>query len=173
MAAAQQNDLVIGIDLGGTKALAGVVAPDGTVIGRSKVSTRSYGDAEALIAELATCAHEAAADADVPFERVGGVGIGVPGPVELASGVVTTAPNLGWHDVPVRDLLSAQLGKPVAVDNDVRVATLGELELGAGKGRRRVVTFFVGTGIGGGLVIDGQIDHGAHGAARSEEHTSE
>ena len=164
-------DLVIGIDLGGTKALAGVISPDGTVLGRSKVSTRSHGDAAALLAEVASCARAAVADAGVALERVQAAGIGVPGPIDLATGVVSTAPNLGWQNVPVRDLLAQQLGIPVAVDNDVRVATLGELELGAGRGAQRVVTFFVGTGIGGGLVLDGQLFRGAHGSAGEIGHT--
>ncbi len=168
---AHGEDIVIGIDLGGTKALAGVVTRDGSIRGQSKVSTRQRDDAKALLADVATAARTAVRAADLELSAVRAVGIGVPGPVDPDTGIVKTAPNLGWRDVPVRDLLQDSLGIPVVVDNDVRVATLAEHRLGAGKGRARVVTFFVGTGLGGGLVVDGQIYRGAHSAAGEIGHT--
>ncbi|HEY8743524.1 MAG TPA: ROK family protein [Chloroflexota bacterium] len=171
MASEQQGDVVVGIDLGGTKALAGVVAADNSITGRAKISTRKKRDAEALLADVAACARSAVENAGIPFTSVRAVGIGVPGPVDPETGVVGTAPNLGWQDVPVRAILERELGVTVAVGNDVRVATLGEHQLGAGRGKSRVVTFFVGTGIGGGLVLDGKLYAGAHNAAGEIGHT--
>lgn len=171
MADEQQQNVVIGIDLGGTKALAGAVAADNSIAGQAKISTRKSRSPEALLAEIAACARKAVDNAGLPYAAVRAAGIGVPGPIDPATGAVKTAPNLGWHDVPVKTILERELGVPVAVDNDVRVATLGEHQLGAGRGYSRVVTFFVGTGIGGGLVIDGQIYRGAHNAAGEIGHT--
>lgn len=171
MAELGHDGVVVGIDLGGTKALAGVVAPDGAIRGQTKVSTRQRDDAKALLADVATAARTAVQAAGLELGSVGAVGIGVPGPVDPDTGIVRTAPNLGWRDVPVRDLLQDSLGVPVIVDNDVRAATLAELRLGAGKGCSRVVTFFVGTGLGGGLVVDGRIYRGAHSAAGEIGHT--
>lgn len=167
----QPGDVVVGIDLGGTKALAGVVAADNRIVGRAKISTRKRGEAESLLADVAKCARQAVDSAGLPFTAVRSVGIGVPGPVDPATGIVSTAPNLNWTNVPVRRMLEHELGVPVAVGNDVRVATLGEHRLGAGRGRNRLVTFFVGTGIGGGLVIDGKLYPGAHNAAGEIGHT--
>lgn len=167
----QYSDVVVGIDLGGTKALAGVVGADNNIIGRAKMSTRKKRDAETMLADIAACARSAVENAAIPWTAVRAAGIGVPGPIDPATGAVGTAPNLGWQDVPVKAILERELGIAVAVDNDVRVATLGEHQLGAGRGQNRLVTFFVGTGIGGGLVIDGQLYRGAHNAAGEIGHT--
>lgn len=167
----QHSDVVIGIDLGGTKALAGVVGADNAIIGQAKISTRKKRDAEGLLADVAACARSAAESAGIPFSAVRTVGIGVPGPVDPATGTVGNAPNLGWLDVPVQAILERELGVTVTVGNDVRVATLGEHQLGAGRGNSRVVTFFIGTGIGGGLVLDGKLYQGAHNAAGEIGHT--
>ena len=167
----QQHDVVIGIDLGGTKALAGAVGADNAIIGQAKISTRKKRDPETLLADVAACARSAVENAGIPFSSVQAVGIGVPGPIDPETGAVGNAPNLGWLNVPVKAILERELGLPVAVGNDVRVATLGEHQLGAGQGKSRVVTFFVGTGIGGGVVVDGKLYTGAHNAAGEIGHT--
>lgn len=153
---------VLGIDLGGTKVLCAVFGPDGTILARAKRSTRAHPEAEVLIEEIAACAREAMAAAKIDAGQVRGAGMGVPGPLDTETGVVKFAPNLGWHDVPAKELLEKHLGVPAYLDNDVRVAMLAEHQLGAAKGARRAVGVFVGTGVGGGLVIDGEIYRGAH-----------
>jgi glucokinase len=98
------------------------------------------------------------------------VGVGAPGPLEPKKGIVMAAPNLGWKDVPLRKLLEEHLGCPVNVDNDVNMGTYGEYVAGAARGKELVVGVFPGTGIGGGIVIDGKVIHGASGSAGEVGH---
>jgi glucokinase len=158
---------VVAIDLGGTKALAGVVEADGTVRSRVSLPSRDLtGRPAELLDRLAEAAVKAAAEADLPFEAVAAVGVCVPGPLDSSRSVVAMAPNLGWVDFPVRYELERRLPRrPVLVENDVRAAALSEHHLGAGRGYASMLAVFVGSGVGGGLVIDGHLHHGAHGGA--------
>ncbi|MAG35995.1 MAG: hypothetical protein CL878_07105, partial [Dehalococcoidia bacterium] len=161
---------VIGIDLGGTKVLAAVVAPDGRILSRDKASSRGTSSYEELLARIADTARAAASAAGVELDSVVGVGIGVPGTVDQDAGIVRIAPNLDWRDVPVSSTLSDLLGLPVIADNDVNVAALAEHRLGTGKGLPSLLGVFIGTGIGGGLAIDGGLHRGAHQAAAEIGH---
>jgi glucokinase len=101
-----------------------------------------------------------------------GVGIGSPGPLDRARGVVIVTPNLGWRDFPLRDEVSSRVNLPATLDNDANCATLGEFWCGAAKGGRNVVGMTIGTGIGGGLILDGKLYHGASDAAGEIGHTT-
>ena len=101
-----------------------------------------------------------------------GFGIGAPGPLDRASGIVRIAPNLGWREVPLRDRVADALGIPGALDNDANCATLGEWWVGAARGARHVVGMTIGTGIGGGLILDGRIYHGTSDVAGEIGHTT-
>jgi hypothetical protein len=101
-----------------------------------------------------------------------GVGIGAPGPLDRAAGVVLVAPNLGWHNVPLRDRMTALTGLPAALDNDANCATYGEWWIGAAKGGRNVIGVTIGTGIGGGLILDGRPYHGSSDVAGEIGHTT-
>ena len=166
-----EHDAVVGIDLGGTKVLIGVVAADNSVLSRYKASTQTHHEPETLLRMIAAGVHTAAEKAHVPWSAVRAVAMGIPGPIDAATGTVKLAPNLGWSNVPAREILEHELKLPAGIDNDVRIATLSEFHLGAGRGHRRVVSFFSGTGIGGGLVIDGEIYTGAHNTAGEIGHT--
>ena len=158
---------VVAIDVGGTKALAGVVDGDGSV--RSRVWLPSgdlVGQPGKLFDRLASGAGAAAAEADLPFEDIDVIGVCVPGPLDATRSVVAMAPNLGWVDLAVRAELQRRLPtKRVFVENDVRAAALSEHRLGAGRGFESALAVFVGTGVGGGMVLDGDLYHGAHGGA--------
>lgn len=158
---------VVAIDLGGTKALAGVVEADGTIRSRVWLSSRDLsGKADELLDRLVAGARTAAAEAQLPFDALKALGICVPGPLDATQSVVAIAPNLGWVDLPVRAELERRLtGQPVFVENDVRAAALSEHQLGAGQGYNEMLAVFVGSGVGGGLIINGQLYHGAHGGA--------
>jgi glucokinase len=156
---------VVAIDLGGTKALAGVVAQDGTVQSRVWLSSRDLVDKPAeLLDRLADGVQQATQQAGVT--QVSALGLCVPGPLDRSRSVVSLAPNLGWHELPVRKELEQRLpGLDVFLENDVRAAALAEQALGAGRGCESLLAVFVGSGVGGGYVVNGRLYHGAHGGA--------
>jgi glucokinase len=158
---------VVAIDLGGTKALFGVVDSDGTV--RSRVwlpSTDLVGQPGALLDRLAEGAVLAANEAATPLTSIAAVGLCVPGPLDTSRSVVAVAPNLGWEHLAVRSELAARLpGLDVHLENDVRAAALAEHVLGAGRGYDSMLAVFVGSGVGGGVIIDDKLYHGACGGA--------
>lgn len=160
--------LALGLDLGGTKIAAGVVAPDGRLLTETVRPTPVAAGVGAVVDALVEAAMEvadrAAAEAGGE-EPVGAVGLACPGPVDPAAGLVTHAPNLKWRQVPIRDLLVARLPWPCTVVNDASAAAFGEAVFGAGRGAALMLYLTVSTGIGGGIVFDGQLVEGAHGAA--------
>ncbi len=152
----------IGIDLGGTKILA-VLADNGEVLDKHKLSTPRDGGPEAILDEMTVAARQVDPDG-----VASGMGVGVPGPVVPGSGVLPLACNLsGWTSpVDIAGELSVRLDRlPVFVDNDCNVATLAEHRLGAGRGVDNLVGVFMGTGVGAGLVLDGQMRRGPRGMA--------
>lgn len=156
----------LGIDLGGTKILAAVVDEEGTLLADEKKATRAEGGPEVVIERIVEVAKEAIAESGVRPSTVIATGIGAPGPVDSDQGIVYSPPNLPqWEEVPLGPRLSKALGMPVFVDNDVNLGTLGEYISGAGQGSQHMVAIFIGTGIGGGLIVDGQLHRGFRGAA--------
>src|SRR5215471_1032657 len=137
---------VVAIDLGGTKALAGVVDSDGSVRSRVWLPSRDLIRRPAeLLDRLAQGADAAATEADLPFESVDAVGLCVPGPLDPSRSVVAMAPNLGWVNLAVREELEGRLpGKSVFLENDVRAAALSEHRLGAGRGYSSMLAVFIG-----------------------------
>lgn len=161
----------LGIDLGGTKILAAVVSRKGRIKGSAKMSTPSSEGPDAVINQIALAVQDAAASAGVDIQDLGGIGIGAPGVVDAATGVVRFAPNLAhWDEVPLGRNLSERLGVPVVVGNDVDVATFGEYALGAGAGTGSMAGIFPGTGIGGALILKGELHTGARGSAAEIGH---
>jgi glucokinase len=158
-------DYFIGVDLGGTKILAGVFDDKLTCIGRSKMSTKSERGAEAVIERIARCVREAVDECDLDIKQIRGLGIGAPGAVDSESGRVIFAPNLQWQDVPLKKSLEKELGLPVFVENDCNSATLGVYEKELQGKPRHIVGIFLGTGIGGGLILDGKLYSGFNGTA--------
>jgi glucokinase len=156
-----------GIDLGGTKIQTVVVAADNKVLGESRRPTPTTGGPEDVAREMAAAMREAAAQADLGTRDLAGVGIGSPGDADEKTGVVSDARNLpGWTaSFPLGEYLSEQLGVPVQVGNDVQVAVQAEFELGAGKQFDTILGVWWGTGVGGGLILDGKpwIGRGAAG----------
>ncbi|HOE98042.1 MAG TPA: ROK family protein, partial [Candidatus Sumerlaeota bacterium] len=151
----------LGIDLGGTKILAAVIGPDNAILSRAKKKTKVELGAEAVLERIAQTAEEALQLASGSAEAIACAGIGAPGPLDPETGVVLEAPNLQWKEVALTAWLSERLGIPSYLSNDVNAGTWGEYVLGAGQGSRSCIGVFVGTGIGGGLVINGQLYDGA------------
>lgn len=168
---ASQSALTLGIDLGGTKILAGVVDSGGHVIGEAKRKTRARRGVEEVIDRIVETALEAVSNSRLEMSVIQAVGIGVPGVADYKSGVVEFAPNLpDWTNIPLGTRLRQALGVPVVVENDVNAATFGEASAGVAKGYSSVVGIFPGTGIGGGIMLDGQLWRGARNAAAEIGH---
>ncbi len=155
---------IVGIDLGGTNIVTGCVAEDGSAVyGVRSVSTGSEEGPDAVIRRIITSARASLDELQqrVPGAELIGVGCGAPGPLDTKSGVVLLTPNLGWVNMPLRRHLSEGLGLRTALDNDANCAVLGEWWCGAARGTRIALGLTIGTGIGGGIIIDGRLYHGA------------
>jgi glucokinase len=161
----------VGMDLGGTKILAAVVDGNGRVVAEAKVRTKAEKGPDAVIERIAETARQAVQQAKIDWRQVLGIGIGAPGPTNPDTGVVFHPPNLpGWDEIALGPLLSEVLGVPVYLENDVNLGTLGEYALGAGRGTCDMVGVFVGTGVGGGLILDGKLRSGFRHAAAEVGH---
>lgn len=146
-----------GVDLGGTKIQCVVVDPANKVLGQARRPTPTSGGPKDVAAQIAAAMRDAAADAGVETHDLAQVGVGSPGSIDAAAGMVASASNLpGWADpFPLGPVLAQALGAPVALGNDVQVATDAEFKLGAGRPYRSALGVFWGTGVGGGIILDG------------------
>lgn len=158
-----------GIDVGGTTVKVGFFETSGKLLDKWEIKTNTANGGEAILPDIAKAIDEKLDKEGISKDDVQGVGIGVPGPV-LSSGVVTVCVNLGWKNVDVAGTLSGLTGLPVKVGNDANVAGLGETWQGGAKGSRDVVMVTLGTGVGGGIIVDGKIVAGAHGAGGEVGH---
>ncbi|HTN50885.1 MAG TPA: ROK family protein [Anaeromyxobacter sp.] len=157
--------LSVGVDLGGTNARAAVVdAESGAIVASHKEPVRDRSP-EKVVQVIRQAVARAGEAARLPAGPAGRVGVGVAGQVLGSTGVVLNAPNLGWRDVPLGQLLGAALGAPVRIANDLSVAAWGEKRFGAARGLDHVVLVFVGSGVGGGLILGGKLHEGASGVA--------
>lgn len=152
----------IGVDLGGTKIALALVDESGQIAKSSRVPTDVEGGASAVIEQIRKAAGKLAKASD---SAVVGIGVGVAGQIDAETGLVHFAPNLDWHNVPLQSELSSALKLPVVITNDVRAITWGEWLFGAGKGCNDLICAFVGTGIGGGVVINGKVVSGCSNTA--------
>jgi glucokinase len=158
--------MIAGIDLGGTQVRVALARPDGHIVSSVRTRTALVGTPERLAAWVAR-----------QLEHLGGgeplvrAAIGAPGPIDMRRGVLVNPPNLlGWKNVPLSAMLSQALGCPVHLENDANVAGLGEFHQGAGRGSRTMVYITWSTGVGGGLILAGELFSGAHGSAGEVGH---
>ncbi|HSA56631.1 MAG TPA: ROK family protein [Gemmatimonadaceae bacterium] len=168
---------LVGVDLGGTNIVAGALPEDGReVIVLRTEPTRADQGADAVIDRIArmvdTVIAETIASTGAKRSEFVGIGVGAPGPLDREKGIVVTTPNLGWTNFPLRDVVAERTGIPTRIDNDANCATLGEWWLGAARGGRNVVGMTIGTGIGGGLILDGRLYHGSSDVAGEIGHTT-
>jgi glucokinase len=165
----------IGLDLGGTNIKAALVdTVTGELAGMTSTPTHAQEGHDAVIARMARLARTVVESSGKDLAEIGGIGVGLPGLLDLEHGLTLFLPNLPgqWRSVPVRQELAEQSGLPVAPINDARAATMGEWTYGAGKGVETVALYTLGTGIGGGLVLNGQLYLGIGGAAGELGHIS-
>ncbi|MCR5249779.1 MAG: ROK family glucokinase [Lachnospiraceae bacterium] len=156
--------MLFGVDLGGTTVKMGLFDADGNVTDKWEIPTRKENAGSLILPDIADSVKSKMAEKGLKKEDVLGVGIGVPGPVD-ASGVIHKAANLGWGVFSIRETMEGLLdGIPVAAGNDANVAALGEMWQGGGRGCRNLVAVTLGTGVGGGIIVEGQILTGSTGA---------
>ncbi len=153
----RNKKLWIGFDLGGTKMLAGVFDSSFKQVGKARKKTLGRNGLKLGIGRIIETIQEAVQSAGVEPGRLGGIGLGIPGPLDPQSGVVLDTPNLGWRNFQLRDPLKNQFGCPVCIINDVDAGVYGEYKFGAGRNSRTVLGVFPGTGIGGGCVYEGRV----------------
>ena len=157
---------VIGIDLGGTKISTALIDSAGTIITHDYRETRATEGQKAVIERMLDAARRVMAQAGVNQAQVAAAGIGAPGPLDVEAGVVVAPPNLpGWDRVPLRRLIENRLGITTFLENDANAAALGEHRFGAGRGVEHMIYVTASTGIGGGLILNGRLYHGASGMA--------
>jgi glucokinase len=177
MTGQKKNEFIIGLDLGGTKISAAALSADGSrMSGLRSIATQSELGAEGVVDRIIGLIEGVMSDTtkETGASRKDfiGIGAGAPGPLDRDKGIVVVAPNLGWRDFPLSERINSRLGIPVTLDNDANCATLGEFWLGAARGGRNVVGITIGTGIGGGLIINGELYHGASDVAGEIGHTT-
>ncbi len=174
---ALSTSYILGVDLGGTNIVVGAMPSDGRSMHAVRTEpTRAEDGADGVTARIARMVEatiaETMAETGVTRADFAGVGIGAPGPLDRETGVVLITPNLGWTNYPLRDRISDAVGLPAALDNDANCATLGEWWIGAARGAQHAIGLTIGTGIGGGLILNGALYHGASGIAGELGHTS-
>ncbi|MDD5082040.1 MAG: ROK family protein [Dehalococcoidales bacterium] len=162
---------ILAVDLGGTKIMVALVSSSGQVIARERTPTPAGQGPVAVIDRLVSTLERLLAEKNMDVAQLHSISMAVAGAIDSIRGLVTLSPNLpGWRDVPLRDMVAARLGIRTFLINDASAAALGEHQFGAGRGVRDVVLLTVGTGIGGGIIIDGRLYPGASGAAGEMGH---
>lgn len=152
-----------GVDIGGTTVKLGLFTTDGEIEDKWEIKTRTENQGEAVLPDIAEALKEKLEEKKIDRDEVEGIGVGVPAPVNT-EGVVQNTANLGWGYKEVKREMEELSGMRAEIGNDANVAALGEMWLGAGKGRKNIVMVTLGTGVGGGIIIDGKPLVGAHGA---------
>jgi glucokinase len=168
---AQLQKTAIGVDLGGTNLRFGLVREDEKIISRRRTGTMAAEGVETVLERLTGGIQTLAGKAQTAGMKIAGIGIGVPGIISAKEGIVRLSPNLpGWEDIPLRARLKESFPYPVHVENDANAYALGEYWFGAGKGSSCMVCITLGTGVGGGIILAGNIWRGADGMAGEVGH---
>ncbi|CAM4234107.1 ROK family glucokinase [Paenibacillus phoenicis] len=164
--------IYIGVDLGGTAVKVGICNEEGQLLHTYEGPTEVDKGADTVVANIEKYVRRVVEESPFAWEQVAGVGAGVAGFTNVREGIIILAPNVGLKDLPIRDILEERLGKPIKIDNDANVAALGEAWGGAGKGIDNCVCYTLGTGVGGGIIINGKIYQGFSGMAGELGHMS-
>lgn len=154
---------VFGVDIGGTTVKIGLFTAEGTMVDKWEITTRTDEGGKYILGDIAASIEDKLAEKQIDKSEVKGIGMGVPGPVK-ADGTVLRCVNLGWGIFNVEEELSKLLGLPVKAGNDANMAALGEMWQGGGKGHKDIVMVTLGTGVGGGIILNGKMLAGTNGA---------
>lgn len=159
------NKFYVGIDLGGTTVKIGLCDEKGKLLSVYEGPTEAEKRAEGVLQNIELYVREFVSREQCDWEQIAGIGAGIPGFMDIPNGFVKASPNLGWKDVPVKQILEARMGKLIKIDNDANVAALGEVWSGAGAGISNVVCYTLGTGVGGGIIVKNSLCQGFSGMA--------
>ncbi|EFM09564.1 glucokinase, ROK family [Paenibacillus curdlanolyticus YK9] len=159
------EQIYVGVDIGGTAIKVGICNPSGDLLHTYEGPTECEKGTETVLHNIATYARRIVEQSAYDWEQVGGVGVGIAGFLDIPNGIVKNSVNLGLRDVHLKDYLEQHLQKTVRINNDANVAALGEAWAGAGKGVDHCVCYTLGTGVGGGIIINGKIYEGFNGMA--------
>ncbi|WP_088041733.1 ROK family glucokinase [Bacillus sp. EAC] len=164
--------MIVGVDLGGTSIKLALLTNDGDFIEKWEVPTDKSESGKHIPKTISNAIDTKLKELNKTKNDVAGIGIGAPGSVRLEDGLIFAAVNLGWENFPLKAILEEESGIPVIVDNDANIAAVGEMWKGAGAGARDVVMVTLGTGVGGGVIVNGLVAHGISGAAGEIGHTT-
>lgn len=162
----------VGIDLGGTNIAVGVVNDKFEIVGKANRKTRTERPTEAILEDMAGATRDAVLNAGLTMEDIAWVGVGAPGTINVATGYIEYSNNIHFEHVPLKSTMEEKLGKPCFINNDANVAAYGEFLAGSGKGTENFVAVTLGTGVGGGVIIDGKIYSGCNFAGAELGHTA-
>jgi len=155
---------LVGVDIGGTTIKMAFISMDGEIEHSWEIATDTSEKGRQIPASISRSIDEKLAEFMKTKDRLIGIGIGAPGPVNEDDGSLEVAVNLGWENFPLQEILERETSLPVAVENDANVAALGEMWKGAGNGAKNLLCVTLGTGVGGGIIVNGEIVHGTNGA---------
>lgn len=156
---------IIGIDLGGTTTKLAFITLEGEITYKWEIPTDKRANGENIVSDISTAINQKLNELNTSIESIIGIGMGCPGPVDETTGIVYEAINIGWTNYPLQEELSNATGMPVVIENDANIAALGEMWKGAGSGSKDLVCITLGTGVGGGVIVNGSLVSGANGAA--------
>lgn len=161
---------ILAIDLGGTKVMAAVMERDGRLIARARAKTRGWRNDEEVFRTIMQVGHRAIEHAGIAVDQLSAVGICAPGPIDFDTGYIIETANLNFKDFPLGPRTADEFGRPAIIENDVNAGVYGELKAGAAQGARNVLGMFIGTGIGGGLIVNGALYRGSSTGAGEVGH---
>ncbi|MDQ1001514.1 glucokinase [Neobacillus niacini] len=157
---------IVGVDLGGTTTKLAFINMDGEILHKWEIPTDNSNEGQNITINIANAIDDKLGECNERKTKLAGIGMGAPGPINYETGVVLNVVNLGWQDnFPLQESLHSLTGLPVAIENDANCAALGEMWNGAGKGASDLVCVTLGTGVGGGVIANGNIVRGINGAA--------
>lgn len=166
------GNVYLGVDLGGTAIKVGICDGDGNLLHTLEGPTENEHGSDHVLNNIALYLRKLVSDSPYSWDQVAGIGAGIAGFMDIPEGFIKLSPNLNWRNVPVKKILEEKLGKTVYIDNDANVAALGEAWGGAGRGIPNIVCYTLGTGVGGGVIVQGKIYQGFSGMAGEIGHMS-
>jgi glucokinase len=166
------NEWYVGIDLGGTSIKLALVTQEGKIVFKAEVPTDVVSGEDHILIQMNEMIDSGLKDLQLNRSQLKGIGIGAPAFLDMETGFVHEAVNLGWKNFALKDKLQKVTQLPVIVDNDANIAALGEMWKGAGEGAKDILCITLGTGVGGGVIINGQIHHGARGTSGEIGHVT-